>query len=44
MIDVDLPSLQLIKMGEWTFRGNGDDDSCSLTMRSIIDLILYYKM
>ena len=41
MIDVDLPSLQSIQLGEWTLHGRYDDDSCSLIMRSINELIGY---
>ena len=40
MIDIDLPSLQSITLGEWALWGR-DDDSCSLTMRSNNELIGY---
>ena len=39
MIDVDLPSLQSIELGEWALAGRDDDDSSSLTMRSMIEII-----
>ena len=39
MIDVDLPSLQSIQLGEWTLSGRKDDSSCSLIMRSNNELI-----
>ena len=32
---IDLPSLQSIKLGEYALYGRDDDESCSLTMRSI---------
>ena len=32
---IDLPSLQSIKLGEYALNGFNDDESCSLTMRSI---------
>ena len=35
MIDVDLPSLQSIELGWYSFRGIWNDESCSLTMRSM---------
>ena len=41
MIDVDLPSLQSIQLGEWALHGRDDDDSCSLIMRSNNELIGY---
>ena len=41
MIDVDLPSLQSIQLGEWTLAGRSWDDSCSLIMRSNNELIGY---
>ena len=41
MIDVDLPSLQSIQLGEWTLSGRKDDSSCSLIMRSNNELIGY---
>ena len=34
MIVIDLPSLQSIQLGQWALAG-GDDESCSLTMRSM---------
>ena len=39
MIDVDLPSLQSIELGESALEGKIGHESCSLTMRSIIDMI-----
>ena len=39
MIDVDLPSLQSIQLGEYALDGSGDD-SCSLIMRSNNEVIL----
>ena len=39
MIDVDLPSLQSIQLGERALNGNRDDESCSLTMRSNNEMI-----
>ena len=38
MIDVDLPSLQKIELSYCAFQGD-DDSSCSLTMRSIDEMI-----
>ena len=32
---IDLPSLQSIKLGDCALCGHDDDESCSLTMRSI---------
>ena len=32
---IDLPSLQSIKLGEYALCGRDNDESCSLTMRSI---------
>ena len=40
MIDVDLPSLQSIQLGEYALDGRRDD-SCSLIMRSNNELIGY---
>ena len=40
MIDVDLPSLQSIQLGDWALYGRGDY-SCSLIMRSNNELIGY---
>ena len=40
MIDVDLPSLQSIQLGEYALDGSGDDSS-SLIMRSNNELIGY---
>ena len=34
MIDVDLPSLQSILLGVYAITGNGNNQSCSLIMRS----------
>ena len=39
MIDVDLPSLQSIQLGGYALEGR-DDYSCSLTMRSMNELIV----
>ena len=39
MIDVDLPSLQSIQLGNSALQGKTDDDSCSITMRSNNELI-----
>ena len=39
MIDVDLPSLQSIQLGDWALVGR-DDDSCSLIMKSNNELIV----
>ena len=41
MIDIDLPSLQSIQLGEYALEGRKDDDSCSLIMRSNNELIGY---
>ena len=41
MIDVDLPSLRSIQLGEHALQGSDDDDSCSLVMRSNNELIGY---
>ena len=41
MIDVDLPSLQSIQLGESALAGRWDDDSSSLIMRSNNELIGY---
>ena len=38
MIEIDLPSLQSITLGEYAFRGR-NDDSCSLIMRSTNEMI-----
>ena len=38
MISIDLPSLQSITLG-WNALQGGNDDSCSLTMRSTIEMI-----
>ena len=40
MIDVDLPSLQSIRLGDWALYGRGDYSS-SLIMRSNNELIGY---
>ena len=40
MIDIDLPSLQSIQLGEEALAGI-DYDSCSLTLRSNNTLIVY---
>ena len=39
LIDVDLPSLQSITLGDSALKGNWNDSSCSLTMRSINERI-----
>ena len=39
MIDVDLPSLQAIKLAIGALFGRNDDDSYSLTMRSNNEMI-----
>ena len=39
MIDVDLPSLQSITLGQHALCGNNDDSSCSLIMRSMNEMI-----
>ena len=36
---IDLPSLQSIKLGLGALCGRADDESCSLTMRSIHSMI-----
>ena len=41
MIDVDLPSLQSIQLGQDALAGSKWDDSCSLIMRSNNELIGY---
>ena len=41
MIDVDLPSLQSIQLGNEALLGRWYDDSCSLTLRSNNELIGY---
>ena len=41
LIDVDLPSLQSIQLGEHTLEGNWFNDSCSLTLRSNNEMIGY---
>ena len=41
MIDVDLPSLQSIQLGDCALHGRWYDDSCSLTLRSNNELIGY---
>ena len=38
IIVIDLPSLQSITLGGFALLGR-EDDSCSLTMRSIIEMI-----
>ena len=39
MIEIDLPSLQSITLGECGLNGNRDDSSCSLIMRSNNEMI-----
>ena len=41
MIDVDLPSLQSIQLGDSALFGRKLDDKCSLVMRSNNELIGY---
>ena len=41
MIDVDLPSLQSITLGYSALAGRNNDESSSLTMRSMNELIGY---
>ena len=41
MIDIDLPSLQSIQLGTCALEGSACDDSCSLVMRSMNELIGY---
>ena len=41
MIDVDLPSLQSITLGYSALAGGENDESISLTMRSMNELIGY---
>ena len=41
MIDIDLPSLQSIQLGNWALKGRENDDSSSLIMRSNNELIGY---
>ena len=39
MIEIDLPSLQSITLGEWALEGNDYFNICSLTMRSNSEMI-----
>ena len=39
MMSIDLPSLQSITLGIQALYGSFDDDSCSLTMRSMNEMI-----
>ena len=39
MISIDLPSLQSIQLGDHALYGKEDDDSCSLVMRSMNEMI-----
>ena len=41
MIDVDLPSLQSVQLGQEALEGRNWNDSCSLVMRSNNELIGY---
>ena len=34
MIDIDLPSLRSIQLGQWALAGIKEDSSCTLIMRS----------
>ena len=38
MIVIDLPSLQSIQLGYFALGGRRDDESCSLTMRSMNEI------
>ena len=38
MISIDLPSLKSIQLGQYALCGRDDDKSCSLRMRSIIEM------
>ena len=40
MIDIDLPSLQSIQLGECALAGRWDDESSSLTLRSIMNWLV----
>ena len=40
MIEIDLPSLQSITLGEWTLNGRYNNDSCSLIMRSNNEMMI----
>ena len=42
MIVIDLPSLQSITIGWGALFGRYNDDSCSLTLRGMIDVIRDY--
>ena len=44
MIEIDLPSLQSIKLGRWALCGRMNYKSCSLTMRSNNEMILNDRM
>ena len=39
MIDIDLPSLQSIQLGDCALEGRWKNDSCSLIIRSTNELI-----
>ena len=39
MIEIDLPSLQSIHLGDDALEGRNDDSSCSLVMRSTNEMI-----
>ena len=39
IIDIDLPNLKSITLGFLGLRGTNESKNCSLTMRSIIELI-----
>ena len=41
LIDIDLPLLRSIQLGDSALQGRSDDESCSLTMRSNNELIGY---
>ena len=41
LIDIDLPLLRSIQLGDSVLQGRSDDESCSLTMRSNNELIGY---
>ena len=40
MIEIDLPLLQSITLGEWALNGRYNNDSCSLIMRSNNEMMI----
>ena len=38
IMEIDLPSLKSIQLGQYALRGRKYDKSCSLRMRSIIEM------